>query len=115
MAWLRNYRVSCLITSGTSLSSPVHNGGSVLQSIYVAGWDTATIAFAVSDDNVTYKPLLKDNTELTISVTADKELHSANLEFLVGHRYVKIQSGTSGTPVNQTADRTLYLSYLTEV
>jgi hypothetical protein len=75
-----------------------------------AAWDAAGVAFQVSWDGVTYDILRDDaGTEITKTVVAGqpRELDSSEFKTAI---WIKVRSGTSGSPVTQTADRvfTLY-------
>lgn len=101
------------------LKVPILNGGSLSAAIDVgqlraarvqipALWTTANLTFQTSIDGVTYADLYDGSLEYTITAAASREILLPIADFL-GIRYLKIRSGTSGTPVNQVADRTLLL------
>lgn len=72
-----------------------------------AAWDGNTISFAVSSDIAgTYGPLKSGGAEYTESVVAGDRI-SIDISAMFPWRYIKIRSGTSSTPTNQTADRSI--------
>lgn len=88
--------------------------GKQLGIIMPAAWTAADITFAVaSESGGTFVPLYDDpgdgGTEVLIDGPAVSTARA--IDMLAGSlapwRYIKIRSGTSGTPVNQGAERTL--------
>lgn len=102
-----NYSVT--ISNGTSLSSAVDLGGTTLFAIQIpASWTTANITFQASADGVTYANLYDSTgTEVTVTAAASEFIVFSSPAPWLGIRFIKIRSGTSGTPVNQAADRAL--------
>lgn len=97
-----------VIASSGSLSTVVD-----IEQLNIAGflipssWTTAKLTFQVSPDGVTYGDAQDSSgNELQVTVAAGKFI-GVNLAELSGIRFLKIRSGTSGTPVNQAADRTI--------
>jgi len=90
-----------VIESGTSLSESVEIGGyGKLAFIIPANWTTASLSFTGSDKLAgTYVPIIgSTGDEITISATASKAtVLSTELPF----RFIKLQSGTSASKVNQ--------------
>jgi hypothetical protein len=76
-----------------------------------AAWTAAALTFQVSDDaGATWKELL-DDTGTAITITgpaAGNRLNVATGDF-ASAIFLKVRSGTSATPVNQAAARTLTL------
>lgn len=102
---------SVTITNGTSLSDAIDLGAATLFGIQLpAAWTTANLTFQGSTDGVTYANLFDSNgTEITATVAASQFVVMATPPQWIGLRYLKIRSGTSGTAVNQAADRTLQI------
>jgi hypothetical protein len=103
--------ITATIAINTSLSAAVFIGGefSLVGILYPAAWTAAGLSFQVSFDGVTYHVLRDDaGTEITKGVTAGQFRYLDPTEFMSAI-YLKLQSGTSGTPVNQLAARTLTL------
>lgn len=75
-----------------------------------AAWDAAALTFQGSFDNVTFFDLYMDGSEVSEVVVAAKA-YVINLNALafMSVKYIKVRSGTSATPVNQTAARTIKL------
>ena len=101
-----------VISSGTSLSGPVLLGGGVIVSFQTpSGWDAAVVTFEGTLDGTNWGAVLDDaGIELQVpsSVVASASVVVVNagiLEKLAGLYAFRVRSGTSGTPVNQTADR----------
>lgn len=101
---------SVMIPSGQSLSNSVNLGGRSLGAIIMpAAWDAASMTFQASLDGVTWFNLLDDSAaEVTLTVAANDFLRLTLSDWLA-LRYLKLRSGTSGSPVNQSADRIISL------
>ncbi len=101
---------SAAIANGESLSAAVDLGAYRLSSIIMpAAWTAAGLTFQGSIDGVTFGNMKSEGgTELAWTVAASDFLYSTPLNFW-GVRFIKVRSGTAGTPVNQGAARTLTL------
>ena len=99
-----------VIANGASLSGAVTmTGGRLARITMPAAWTAASLTFQASSDGATYGDLYdKDGVEYTVSAAASREIIIPLVDFL-GVAYLKVRSGTSGTPVNQGAARTLKL------
>lgn len=97
------------ISEGSSLSASLTlNRRPPLSIIVPAGWDTAVITFQVSQDGVSYYELIdQDGDVVQLEPAAGRMMRVDNPEQWEGFNYMRIRSGTSGSPVTQTADRTL--------
>jgi hypothetical protein len=74
-----------------------------------AAWTAAAITMQVSMDNATYYNLYNnDGTEWSITVAAANAV-IMDVTALTAFSYVKLRSGTNGTPVNQGGARALQL------
>jgi hypothetical protein len=97
--------VSATIADEAALSGVVKMG-SKAGAISVDGWDAAAITFEGSLDGAagTFRDVYdKAGVEVTMTSFADAGGRIAALPTeLDGIPYLKIRSGTSGTPVNQT-------------
>lgn len=102
---------SATITNGTSLSAAIDLGAATLFGIQLpAAWTTANLTFQGSTDGATYANLYDSNgSEVTVTAAASQFIVMAVPPQWIGLRYLKIRSGTSGTAVNQAADRTLQI------
>jgi hypothetical protein len=96
------------IASGASLSGIIRcNDGLPAAIAMPSTWTTASLTFQGSADGVTFLDLYDSaGNEITVTAAASRLIvfHPADLCGLVA---LKVRSGTSGTPVNQAADRTL--------
>lgn len=105
--------VTGLLTSGTatilntaSLSDAVPLEGDVPVTIAMpTAWTAAGMTFQCSLDNITYTNLYDDGgTEVSITVAASRTIALTPGTY-GGCRWIKVRSGTSGSPVAQGADR----------
>lgn len=79
--------------------------------IMPASWSAASLTFQASNDNSTFTNLYNAaGTEVTATVSAARWVAIDPADF-AGVAYLKVRSGTSGTPVNQGADRTITLVF----
>jgi hypothetical protein len=104
---------SVTIANGASLSDLLDLQGSALAGVqFPAAWTAAGVAFEVSADGTTFQPLYNSAGEVAYSTSAAAASRSlsVNGEDFLGWRYVKVRSGTSGSPVNQGAARVLVLT-----
>jgi len=102
--------VTASIASSGNLSAAVDLSGLVAVGIQMpAAWDTANLTFQGSPDGVTYTNVYKDGAEYVVVAAISQWLILEPADF-AGIRYLKVRSGTSGTPVTQTAARTLKLT-----
>lgn len=98
------------ILNGASLSGAIDLGMYRLSRVVMpAAWTAADLTVQASHDGVTYSNLYDSaNTEYLIKAAAAREIVVPNADFL-GIRYLKLRSGTSGSAVNQGADRIITL------
>lgn len=95
------------IAAGASVSNAIDLTGLVILSIQMpAAWTAAAITFQASYDGASFGDVYDDGgTEVTIAsanVVASRVIVNAGiLEKLAGCRFIKLRSGTTGTPVNQ--------------
>ena len=109
--------VPCTITTAADgLSAAIDLQDESLVGIQMdSAWTAAAITFQGSHDGVTYGNLYDSGgTEVTIaSGTAQVDRYipftTAMLDVFKGLRYLKVRSGTSGTPVQQAGARSLKL------
>lgn len=101
-----NLQVMASIPLGQSLSGaiPIANAQPVALQM-PAAWTAADITFRVSQDDVTYFDVYNDDgVELAVKVGVGRHIVLGLPDF-PGIRFMKLRSGTSGTPVNQAAAR----------
>lgn len=102
------------ILNGQSLSPEVLIGNATLVGIIMpAAWTAAGLSFQAAEkptaDSGTYGNVFDSSgVELTIPASASQYL-ALDPAKMCGLRFMKIRSGTSGTPVAQGADRILIL------
>lgn len=98
------------IANGASLSDAVDiSGAAVVGIVMPAVWTAAELTFQASADGTAYNNLYSDDdSEYSVQAAAARYIHIVPSEF-AGIRYLKVRSGTSGTPVNQGAERTVTL------
>lgn len=94
------------IANGTSLSPAEDLAGHLLVGFALpAAWTTADLTFLVSPDGVNYFNLVDGaGTEVKV-VGVPSSYAVVDPRTFSGIRFIKVRSGTSGTPVNQGADR----------
>ena len=97
-----------VIASGQSLSSVIDlEQLNITGFLIPASWTTAKLTFQASPDGTTFGDVQDSSgNEIQLTVAAGKFV-GVNLSELSGLRFIKVRSGTSGTPVNQGADRTI--------
>ena len=108
--------VTATIASGaTGLSAAVdlREYGTLIGISMPGTWVAANLTFQTSADGGTTYQNFYDSVgnEYTVTAAASRNIMINAADFL-GVRYLKIRSGTSGTPVNQTASRDLILTTL---
>lgn len=102
--------IAISIASGASLSGAIDFGPYRLSAIIMpAAWDAAALTFQGSIDGSDFADIVdSSNTERSWTVAAGKMICATPVDFWA-LRYLKLRSGTSGTPVNQTAARSFSL------
>jgi hypothetical protein len=103
-------QIPVTITSGTSLSAAVPLGDSVLTGVAMpAGWDAAAITFQASaDGGATWGELQSISAVVSVAAAAAQYI-ALDPAIWRGINMIKVRSGTSGSAVNQTADRIVTL------
>lgn len=101
------------IANGQSLSGEVDLGGYPIVAIEMpAAWTVANLTFQGSSaSGGTFKDVYDDGGVEALVVAAAGRIIGVDAiaGVLAALRYIKVRSGTSGTPVNQGAARTLNL------
>jgi hypothetical protein len=103
-------QAQAIIANGQSLSAAIGLGATPLHAIAMpAAWDAAALTFQGSIDGATWLELTNASGS-AISVTAAAgQLIVLDPTLWRAVNFIKVRSGTSGAPVNQTAQRTLTL------
>ena len=99
-----------ILSGATGLSDIIDLEGYQLFGIQMpATWVTANITFQTSFDGTTFQDAYDDSgLEITLQALQGKNISvDINALKLAPWKYVKFRSGTSGTPVDQTATRVL--------
>lgn len=89
-----------------SLSAPIKIPGHTICGFSIPStWTAANLTFQASYDNgTTYQNLYDDSgNEVTVTVAAASVNVRTDAVYWVGIEYLKVRSGTSGSPVAQTS------------
>ncbi len=99
---------AAVIAASASLSGAIDCEDTRISRIQIpSAWTTANITFQTSVDGVTYADLYDSfGVEYVVTAAASREIILPLADFL-GIRFLKIRSGTTGTPVTQSAARSL--------
>lgn len=103
-------RLTATISNGQAITASIYLRDQPLVAIQMpASWTTANLTFQGSNDGTTFFDVYNlDGDEYTVTAAAGRYIVLSPFEFQWA-RYIKIRSGTTGTPVNQSADRTIVL------
>lgn len=106
------------IAASASLSDAVDTGNtrsttSIIAIIMPASWTAADLTFqACATEGGTFQDVYDDDdAEVTVQAAASRYivLDDAMRSRLSGIRFIKVRSGTTGTPVTQAAERVVVL------
>lgn len=104
---------SVTILNGQSLSAALNLGGNWPIGFQMsAAWTAANLTFQGSNDGTTFQNVFDDlGNEVTVIAVAAHNigLTESAQQWLAPFGIIKVRSGTSGTPVNQGADRVIGL------
>lgn len=103
--------ISVTIANGTALSAQVNLGDKALHGIMMpAGWDAADLTFRASPDGGATFGEMVDVSATAIDYKAAAGIYiPIDPTLWEAVNCIKVRSGTSAVPVNQTADRVLTL------
>lgn len=103
-------RLTATISNGQAITASIYLRDQPLVAIQMpASWTAANLTFQGSNDNTNFFDVYNlDGDEYTVTAAASRYIVLSPFEFQWA-RYIKIRSGTTGTPVNQSADRTIVL------
>ena len=97
------------ILSGASVSDVMQvMDSAILGFIMRAAWTAAALNIEVSMDGTNFATVIYDGSGLAVSSWASPvaaAAYAVDALSMLPWRYVRFRSGTSGTPVNQGADR----------
>lgn len=105
---LDSFNVSDTIAAGAALGSGFFAGDPHLVHVFMpATWTAAALTFQTSPDGVTWQSAYDEaGTEISVVVAAGRNTRiPPNLLPATG--WLRVRSGTAGTPVNQVAAATL--------
>lgn len=99
------------IANGASLSDALNIASrNFFGVIMPAAWTSAAMTFQGSFDGTNYFDLYDETgTEVSFTVAASRYVIISSPAKFLGLKKIKVRSGTSGTPVNQAAERTVGL------
>ena len=110
---IRDDQINVTISAGQAITAEIDTGGKRLARIAIpASWTTANITFQVAPiSGGTFTDLYDSGgTEYNVTVGGASRTIIIPLADMIGLRFIKIRSGTTGTPVNQAADRILAIA-----
>lgn len=109
-SWKDSQYTATIAASGT-VSSVVDMGSGRLFAIVMPSvWTAANLTFQASQDGITYSNMFDSTgTEVTFTAAASQYIINAVPVEWIGVRYIKVRSGTSGTPVTQSAAAALVI------
>lgn len=93
----------------TATGFDVGVGAFVTGILMPASWTAASLSFQVSIDSANFYDLYDTAGSEVVVAAAASRVITVPATLLLGFRYIKVRSGTTGTPVNQGADRTITL------
>lgn len=101
-------RFTCTIANGASLSDAIHLEGYTPVAILMpAAWTAAVLSFQGSEDHSTFLNLYDMEVEILANSAGASRYIRLQPAHFIGLVEMKIRSGTSGSAVNQGAERTL--------
>lgn len=97
-----------VIDSGESISDAFRlNGWKIARVLMPDAWTAAALTFQESYDGDTYRNVYNSGSEVSLAVAASQSVNFSGETYLPAVKYLKVRSGTSGTPVLQGAERTI--------
>jgi hypothetical protein len=103
-------RITLTIPANASLSNAADLSELVPVGVLMpSAWTAASLTFQASLDGVSFVDLYNTSgSELQVPAGANRLIALDPVQFR-GVRHLRVRSGTSGAPVNQTASRTLVI------
>lgn len=100
-----------VIASGQSASTPLRLDSDTIVGLYTpAAWDTADVSFEASHDGASFVEMQEFGAPVSIQGVAQKYVPLDFTKF-VGVTYLRVRSSAGGSPVPQSANRTLTAVY----
>ena len=94
-----------VISSGQAESGVLKLVSESVVGLYMpSAWDAADLVFSASHDGVSFFDVYDFGAPLAVQADAGQYV-PLDVSKFVGVSYLKVRSESSGTPVNQTADR----------
>lgn len=107
-------RTATIAESGNLSNAVTIDESMLLGLILPAAWDTADLTLQASHDGTNFANLYDSaGTEVTIKAAASRYVTLSPADF-AGMQAIKLRSGTSGSPVTQTAARSITVVILAE-
>ena len=101
---------TAIIPNGQSLSAEVALGQKALVGIVMpAAWDAASMTFQATPDDQNFFELFDSSGSAVALIVAAGQFIQIDPAKWRGVTGLKLRSGTSGSPVNQTGNRTITL------
>ena len=112
MGFIATRHVPATILINTALSNAVDlRGGDLIRINMPAAWTAADLTFQVDDGDGTFRDLWMEwGWELWFNAAASISIELSIFAMFQGLTQLKVRSGTSGAPVNQTAEREILLA-----
>lgn len=98
------------ILSGQSVSNELDLGGSIpLHILIPAAWTAAAITIETSLDGINWVPFIYDDANALVQISSPVAGNLYTLSFwgVYGLKKFRLRSGTSSSPINQSADRSI--------
>jgi hypothetical protein len=106
-----NRTATATIALGASLSGGIYLGaGQLCGLVLPTGWDTASITFQSSMDGTIWLDFYDDGGNEVVLTPATAKYTPLDAGTFGGVVYLKVRSGTAGSPVNQSAARAIVTS-----
>lgn len=103
--------IDATIAAAASISGDIDLGPLRLEGVIMpAAWTAADLTFQVSRDGSAFQNLFDDaDNEVIVQAAASRNvaLRDDVKKAFSGWRWLRVRSGTSGTPVAQAAERTI--------
>lgn len=106
---ISRFSVTIAINTSLSVTTVAIRGGRVSEIEMPAAWDTAVLTFQASYDNSNFFNVVDESgAEYFVTAVAGQRVH-VNSDYVSQMAYLKVRSGSSLTPKNQTAARVMYM------
>lgn len=110
---IRNTKQTVTIANGAAVSDAVFIGGALVSGVLMPDtWTAAGLTFQGSVDGTNFYDIQTSSAELSATAAVDQVIMIDPVNFY-GLEWIKVRSGTAGTPVNQAAARVLTLIEVT--